>query len=554
MISRLRLTVALIVTSVLTAACAAIPSSGQVERVDDDGGLGQSTVRYTPAGPIPGASREQIMRGFLDAMLAYPVSHRVAAQYLTAGAARSWRPNESTTVYSVAQPKTEGASSWLELQLSSYLDEQGRLSPSSATERLEVDMVKQDGQWRINTAPPGVLVSQRWFDDYIRGFELYFLDESGRRVVPVPVYEVVGDQLATSLMTSIAIGPKRADPPGLSTAVGEAADLRSSVPIVDGVAEVEFSTRVGELSAAKQRQLSAQIAWTLRQVPGVTGIQVTGDGTVVAPAGDAVQDALGWASFGPDKSRRWVTAVVKNAVYQVHDLAVVPVSGPWGKNASGAALVTTGHDQVAAVWPDRARVTAAEDLKDTIEVGGDQFLRPVIDREAAVWLVDSVGGRNRIRVVTGAGPRVLAELPNYGLGRASSFAVSPDGSRYALVVDHRLYLGGIDRRGGKPIGLTEPVRLKTGQRVTEVAWLESVTLGYLADGVRQLQSVRIDGTGAIAAWPGGGQLLGEIEPVALFATAEPQPDVYLQDAAGGLWVLDRTRWVKVDLGKVSGIG
>src|SRR5690606_29396908 len=137
----------------------------------------------------------------------------------------------------------------------------------------------------------------------VRAFDLYFLDESGRHLVPVPVHEVVGDQLATSLMTSLALGP-REGAPELGTAVPPAGNLRASVPVVDGVAQVAFSSRVGELSATVQKRLSAQVAWTLRQVPVVTDIQITGDGTVVAPSGDAIQDASGWASFGPDKSRR----------------------------------------------------------------------------------------------------------------------------------------------------------------------------------------------------------------------------------------------------------
>ena len=350
----------------------------------------------------------------------------------------------------------------------------------------------------------------------------------------------------------MAIGPTGADPPRLSTAVGEVANLRSSVPIVDGVAEVEFSTPVGELSTTKQRQLSAQIAWTLRQVPSVTGIQITGDGTVVAPSGDAVQDAMGWASFGPDKSRRSVTAVVEDAVYQVQDQKLEPVVGPWGKSSAGVSAVTTGRDLVAASWPDRARVAGVDDLKSALEVDGSGFLRPIIDREAAVWLVDSAGGRSRIRIVAGAGE--VVELPTRGLGKVSSFAISPDGSRFVSVANSQLYVGGIERRDGKPVGLAAPTRLNVGQRVSDVAWFGGVTIGYLADDVRQVQSIRLDGSAAVSPWPGGGQLLGDVAPVSLFATAEPQPDVYVQDSAGSLWVLDQTRWVKVNLGKVVGIG
>ena len=64
----------------------------------DDSGPDQSTVRYAPV-VRPGGVPQQIVRGYLDAMLAYPVSTGTAALYLTPEAARSWRSSEGVTVY-----------------------------------------------------------------------------------------------------------------------------------------------------------------------------------------------------------------------------------------------------------------------------------------------------------------------------------------------------------------------------------------------------------------------------------------------------------------------
>ncbi|WP_313410360.1 GerMN domain-containing protein, partial [Aeromicrobium sp.] len=345
---------------VVMAGCAAIPTSGPVERVEDEAGLGESTVRYMPAGPANDATETQIINGFLDAMLAYPVTHRVAAEYLTPEAAQQWRPGRSTTVYTDAEVfSVSVGSGWIDLRTESRLDAQGRLRSSDRAQRFDLELTRVDGQWRIATPPDGVLVSRDWFDDYVRAFDLYFLDAAGRHLVPVPVHEVVGDQLATSLMTSLAIGPHE-DTPALITAVPPASDLRASVPVVDGVAQVDFATRVGELSPSAQKQLSAQVAWTLRQVPVVTDLQITGDGTVVAPTGDAIQDARGWASFGPDKSRRWAFVVAGGTVHQVGVRARAPLRGPWGRDDEGARWVTASQDRAAAVWPDRARVSASD--------------------------------------------------------------------------------------------------------------------------------------------------------------------------------------------------
>ncbi|MET0467294.1 MAG: LpqB family beta-propeller domain-containing protein, partial [Aeromicrobium sp.] len=388
-----------------------------------------------------------------------------------------------------------------------------------------------------------------WFEDYVRAFDLYFLDETGRHVVPVPVHEVVGDQLATSLMTSLALGPQADDAPGLTTAIPPADELRASVPVVNGVAQVDFSRRVGDLSIATQKRISAQVAWTLRQVPAVTEIQVTGDGTVVAPTGDLLQDAGGWASFGPDKSRRWVYVTAGGIVHQVGARAQEPVPGAWGRDDGGATMVVVADDRAVGVWSDRARITAA-DGSDPLEVTGEGFLRPVLDIDGKAWLVDHVDGRARVRVHDG---RSFALVPSPGLARLSSFAISPDGTRYAATASGRLLLGGVMRVEGRVVGLTRPVEQATPDPARQVVWVDGSRVAHLGPRGTQVRSVRIDGTGVVDAWPGGGQLLPDIVPVGLVATAAASSDLYLIDDAGGVWMLDRTQWVSVDVPLARGI-
>jgi len=548
--ARLRGVAAALLTVAVLAGCAAIPTAGPVERVEDEAGLGESTVRYMPAGPADGATEAQVINGFLDAMLAYPVTHRVAAEYLTDEAAQQWRPGASTTVYRRAEVFSASVGTgWVDLVTETRLDEQGRVVPTPATRRIDLELQRVDGQWRISTPPQGVLVSSDWFDDYVRAFDLYFLDESGRHLVPVPVHEVVGDQLATSLMTSLAIGPPREEQPRLTTVVPPAEELRASVPVVGGVAEVDFSTRVGDLSTPVQRRLSAQVAWTLRQVPVVTDIQVTGDGTVLAPSGDAVQDASGWASFGPDKSRRWAYVVAGDRVHQVGVRSRTPMPGAWGQDDRGASMVTGSEDRSAAVWPDRARV-ADLDGGDPVDISGERFLRPVIDIDQVTWLVDRPGSRARVRVHDG---QSIALVQAPGLDGLSSFSVSPDGARYAATAGGNVLIGGIERRDGRVVSLSRPARLPTEGPARQVVWVDGSRVAHLGGEGSQVRSVRIDGSDAVDAWPGGGQLLPDVRPEGLLSTGAARSDLYLIDDEGGVWVLDRTRWVPVDVPTARGL-
>lgn len=547
-----RIVVVGVVLAVLSG-CAAIPTSGPVERVDDESGLGESTVRYTPTGPAPGASRVQILSGFLDAMLAYPVSHQLAAQYLTPEAAAAWRPGSGTTVYDAATTSDDDDGTGVDLQVSARLDDQGRFRPVRAAHRVELDLRRVDGQWRIATPPDGVLVSADWYDDYVRPFNLYFLDASGQHLVPDPVHEVVGDQLATSLMTSLAAGPTGGEPPGLTTAVPPSDELRSSVPIVDAVAQVDFSTRVADLSTEDQRRLSAQIAWTLRQVPSVTDLRITGDGSVVAPTGDAIQDVSGWASFGPDKSRRWVYATTEAGVRQVGPTSSSPVPGFDAEPAADVSMVTSGADLVVAVGTAVARIGVVGS-DEALEVSGSRFARPVIDIDGFAWLLDRPGGGVRLRVSDGTG------LDTVDVGAASdfsAFSVSPDGARYVAVVDEVLVVGGIDRREGRPVRLTEPTPIPTAEqravRGRSPVWIDGVRIAYLGSPGSQVQSIRIDGTDPVDGWPGGGQLLPDVTPVSLVSTSAAASDLYLLDVDGRLWFLGPTRWIEIDIAAVRGI-
>lgn len=540
---------AAVVVALLLGGCAAIPTSGPVQRVEDESGFGESTVRYSPAGPAPGATEAQIVRGFLDAMLAYPVTHRVASEYLTPQAAERWRPGDRTTVYETAAVDSPGrAQGRAALAVTARLDARGRLTQAAEREVLDLDLERINGQWRIATPPDGVLVSGDWFDDYVRPFEVYFLDATGSRLVPEPVYEVVGDQLATSLMTSLALGPGPENPSGLTTAIPPATELRASVPIVDGAAQVDFSSRVGDLATRQQSRLSAQVAWTLRQVPSVTGVQITGEGTVIAPTGDAVQDASGWTSFGPDKTRHWVTAVVDDHVVQVDGQASERWPGAWGRNAGGAAMVAAAGDRVAAVWADRARVTNAKG-GDAVDVSGQRFLRPVVDVEGVVWLIDRTD-RSRVRVVRG---RQVDLVPTASLPELSSFTLSPDGTRYVATAGGRLLVGDVVRRGTEVARLGPPRDLPTSAPARQAVWIDGTRVAHLGPGRAQVQSVRIDGTDLVDAWPGGGQLLPDLDPTALVATIAPAGDLYLLDGDGRLWTLDQTRWVRLQAATVRGI-
>ena len=300
---------------VVVAGCAAIPTSGPVTEVVEDSGFGQSTVRYSPAPPTEGASPGDVVRGYLDAMLAYPSSTRTAAAFLTPAAADTWERQSGVTIYADPQYATppqdgrtradvgEAAKVSVDAAEKGRLDTQGRFQVASGRRNVEYRLEQVDGEWRIANPQPGLMVTARFFEDYFRPFNLYFFDRPARRLVPQPVHVLVEDGLAAALITALARGDES---PQVRTFVPVLDDLRATVPVDGGIADVGFTA--GSRQSTDVEHLSAQVVWTLRQVPGVSRVRISVGSSPVRPRSVAEQPVDSWDEFGVGQSegtRSW---------------------------------------------------------------------------------------------------------------------------------------------------------------------------------------------------------------------------------------------------------
>ena len=542
-----------LVALLLVGACGAIPTSGPVTRVADDVGLGESTVRYAPAKPSAGASPQEIVLGYVDAMLAFPVSTATASAFLTPAAADKWRPLDGVRVYSspsvssAVPDRSSGGDTTgdrVVVRMSSTqvarLDRQGRYSRMGGDSELTYVLQRVKGEWRIATPQSGMLVSNKYFNDYFRPFEIYMFDRPGRRLVPVPVHLAVGEQLATSLVASLAQGPVDELGDLTRTYVPDLDTLSPSVPVSDGVADVQFDQELRSASESVQDHLSAQIVWTLRQVQEITGVRLTGGATVLAPNGVPVQRISSWGAYGPSAAGPRVYALSGNKAVEIEDGRVAPMTGAWGKDARGAELIAVGDAGVAGVLDGRDRVRVTNRAGSAARTfTGNQFVTPRWDRDGLLWLVDRAGGDTRVRVVR---DDTIVELPIGTLAArdVSTFSLSPGGSRYAVTTDDAIYVGFVERDDKNQIlRLTDPQRLTVGTGTpTSAVWAGDTQLAYLAGSnlSRQVQLIRIDGSAGDAGVSGGALLpnvgandlvLGAGDPAARYATDAKQRVWYL---------------------------
>lgn len=452
--SRTRSLAVLVVCGVLTlAGCASLPSSGPVVQADVSTSVDDARASdFNPVPPRPDASRVEIVEGFLDAMTASPIRTDVAKQFLTESAAGEWDPDAATITYGdKLSPDDGGRVVVVPLEDAERLDRggvwEGRLP--EAEQRLSFELDIEDGEYRITNPPDALVVPAPWFNQRFRQTSLYFFDVSGTILVPQPVFVPRGEQLASALITGLLAGPgpdlrnvsRSYLPPGLS--------LDLSVPISGtGVADITLVGEVGVQTPAVVERMLAQLAWTLRQEPGITALRVTiGDQVVQLPDGDSeypVADAVTYDPNGDGSSSDLYA--LRDGILTVRDgNELLPLAGPFGvRNVDiRSAALNLDASEAAAVSADGTRVllgptgpgadTAPAALK-TVFSGGDNLLTPAWDFAGRIWLVDRSPATGAVVRYVRDGRAHRLVVPGVSGRVVKSFLVSRDGTRFAAVV------------------------------------------------------------------------------------------------------------------------
>lgn len=547
---------------IVLMGCAGIPNSGPVTRVNSDRGTDQSTVRYSPAGPANDATPQEIVSGYLDAMLAYPLTTGTAASFLTPEAARDWKPSAGVEIYTepqVSSPVAVGAVGnidkpavdiRLDVVEDARLDSHNRFERRNARKQFAFRLNQTKGQWRITNPQSGFLVNRKFFDDYYRPLNAYFFDRPGKRLVADPIYLPVGDQLSTALVSSLLLGPGDLLSKSARTYAPAGTRMRTSVPLrTDGLAEVQFNDDLSALSDGVQQRLSAQIIWTLRQVGEVTGVRLTGGDTVLYPGNRGIQSIDSWANFGPKFGDGGFYGVQKGRIVKVTGTEATAVDGSWGKDARQAVDISVDSDRLAVVASGRNRLTIGSFDSNTVSnFSGNNFLRPIWDDTGSVWALDSQGSDTRLRIFEDARFRQIpiGVLEKFNV---ESFALSPDGARYAFIANvggtSQVYVGSVLRDAKDVVGsLGKPVMLQPNgtnySSPRSLSWSSATTVTFLADDAvvgTQIFDSRIDGSSSSGGTASSGALLPDVDAIRLVTTGDGDATRYVTDRTGHTWLL-----------------
>lgn len=561
--------------------CADIPDSGGVSSVRGSVTEGEPLIRYQPPGPPVAATPVQIVRGFVDAMRAYPVSTDAAEQYLSDQGVASWRPERQTVIYDdISATETPDGRVVLSVRRVASLDARGSFTPA-ANRLLAADhrfvLRRTEGEWRIDNPPDALYIGTDFFDDIYRPLSLYFLDRTGDVLVPDPIYLPTGDQLATSLVRGLLQGPT--GDLGRQLRTPPTTPLDVSVPVrSNGVADVRLSESALSLTERQREQLAAQLVWTLRQVSGIVGVRILAADVPLDIAGVAeVHNLNQWDSYAAaDPSLAGQLFALRGGrLVVVSETMVSPFEGV-GRNISGELAdfdVDRDFTLLAGVSADRASVVVGdlsgdpESRSTRLYTDGVDLTDPTWDRRGLLWVADRRPQQTRMLLLDPAGKARLRRVRMGSLDstRIEAFALSSDGLRFAAVaraVDgrrlgpRRLMMGTV-QLAGDPRGVDRIVdvhELITSSVVfdapADVGWADPTTLSVLArvgTVSPQPYEVRIDGSSVAGGKvPPPSPLLPPVGATTLATGASSDSLTYVGNPRGGLWFQDAERqWVRV---------
>ncbi len=537
--------------TLVTTACSGMPSSGPIT----DAAVSSSVDDFRPSDinpppPRQGASRVDVVRGFLDAMTASPIRTEVAKQFLTEAAAGEWDPEAATITYvDKSRPSDQDGEVRVLLTEAERLNRagawEGRLPVSE--QRLDFDLDIADGEWRISNPPDALVVPSSWFNQRFRQTSLFFFDISGSILVPQPVFVPQGEQLASTLIAGLLDGPgqelrrvaRTYLPPGLS--------LELSVPIsASGLADITLVGEAGTQSPAVIDRMLAQLAWTLRQEPGITSLRVTiGDQVVPVPGGGneyPVADAIAYDPNG-DGSSRELFALREQMLTVREGNELLPLAGPFGLRgldlrsaalnleATRAAAIT-GDGTRVVVGPTGAGTDADPDLLRTEFAAGVDLLPPAWDFAERLWLVDRTADGAVVRYLRNGRAQRLA-VPGISGRRVRSFLVSRDGTRFVAVVRNGasddLRVGRIeyDERGRPArVSSTSSLLAEPAEqlRIVDVTWTSPTAVALLIPVIPreffEVRTLSVDG-----APTSSGGLSTTISGPLVGLAGSPEPDL-----------------------------
>ena len=505
---------ALVILAMLSG-CVGIPSSGPVSQgVAINGDPGAGNVQYNPEGPANGAKQQDILKGFVAAFTSATGGYAVAKQYLSSDFASKWDPRASVQVRSGQARLSQVDTSAMEYSFtaSATVDAFGVYTDGSQPTSLQFSFVKQQGQWRINSAPAGIVLSDQTFQRIFVSSPLYFLDGDNEHLIPDLRWFPVGTAPARIVAALLA------GPPAWLKGVAfsrfpdgtQLADAGGSVVVDSGVARIDLSREALGASPRELQLMQLQLSESLRSVGSISRVSLSIEGAPVQVA-------------EPGSN-------LPQADDKVDPQALVFRDGEFGFYANGkVASLSALSSKVVALRPRAATVSSDQTVAAVLTAAGVSVVRkgvvsqldprsglvaPSLDQEGYVWSAPAQNPNAIIAFDQNGAPHPLASPGFPSDSQLVALEVSRDGARIAILLSSstgpRLVVAAILRDDRQvPVGLGPPVVDASfdGEISLDLTWADQLTVATL---------VLNDGQSSVELFTVGGQRtsLGGMSPPA----------------------------------------
>lgn len=434
----------------ILTGCAGIPTSGQIKFGPEiNSNQADQFIQVIGRPPAPGMTQEQIAQGFLAALADSRDDFAIAKEYLTDQTARTWKSSAGITIYDPNnfQLSVDDAIANLSAAKLGEIDSTGYLTIASASATVSSQFrLVQDlqGEWRISELSDGVLLTVNDIDRSFQGYPIYFLGPDQKTLVADTVLlpqSLTGS--ATALVQALLEGPSsKLDSAVLSSFPTGTALTYGSVPVTEGVANIDLTNQI--LSADQQTRslMSAQLAWTLSTLPNVSAISITVSGQPISIAGvTSEQTVRDWAQFNPAQftGNEILHYVRDNQVFSLNlngeETLVVQVNPASRVNISKAFGAPQGGS-IAAVSTDSKRVLLSIGRGGQFEqvATGEAISKPSWDKSGGIFYSDYGVGIFEINSNREVRPVTFESNALASVSQVKQIAVAKDGIRVAMVV------------------------------------------------------------------------------------------------------------------------
>jgi hypothetical protein len=557
-VTRRLLSVVLAGLLIVLPGCAGVPDSSAPQAI---GTVERPTPKQLPE-PNPAMNPEQLLREFLKATADPSNRHLAARQFLTDSASKDWDDQGSALlidkVVFAETRSTDKVSVTMQADILGSISDLGvfETGDGKLPDPGPIELVQTPDGWRINRLPSGVFLDWQQFQAAYKRYTLYFVDPTGKTVVPDPRYVAVSepDTLATELVNKLIAGPRPEMAKAVKNLLGPPLKLRGPVTRADGgktgVGRGYGGARVDlenltTTDPASRLLAAAQLIWTLARsdVNGPYLINVDG-----APLDDRFVD--GWkatdvAATDPgavDGASAGVHALMGGSLMVLDGQQAARLPGSFGTmtDLRAATISRSGRDVAAVAGPPDAAASlwiGPNDGQAVQATDGRTLSRPSWALDGAVWVV--VDGNSVVRVIReeASGQPALIPVDSAAVtsrypGSISELQVSRDGTRVAMVIEGQVVLAGVEQTPGGEFALTYPRRIGfgLGKSVVSLSWRTGDDMVVTrSDPAHPVSYVNLDGVNS------DGPSNNLVMPVSAVA-ANPSA-VYVADARGILQLL-----------------